>query len=149
MKLASSAPNSLVLGFKVSLAGEVRELAERSEVTIAIFEIIYEISDFLKKKIAELDPPVFEKKIMGKAKILKLFSAKGKGQIIGGRVLEGILKKGAEFYVLRRGNKIGQGRFENLQSGRADTSKIEEGEFGALISSKIAVLAGDELENFE
>ena len=149
VKLASSAPNSLVLGFKVSLAGEIRELAERSEVTIAIFEIIYEISDFLKKKIAELDPPVFEKKIMGKAKILKLFKSSGKNQVIGGRVSEGVLKKGAEFYVLRRGNKIGQGRFENLQSGRADTSKIEEGEFGALISSKIAVLAGDELENFE
>lgn len=149
VKLASSAANSLVLGFKVSLAGEVRELGERLGVQIAIFEIIYEISDFIKEKIAKLVPPILEKKIVGRAKILKLFKSSGKNQVIGGRVSEGVLKKGAEFYVVRRGNKIGEGKFENLQSGRADTNKIEEGEFGALINSKVAVLAGDELENFE
>jgi len=149
VKLASSASNSLVLGFKVSLAGEVRELGERLGVQIAIFEIIYEISDFIKEKIAKLAPPVLENKIVGRAKVLKLFKSSGKNQVIGGRVLDGVLKKGTGFYVLRRGNKIGEGKFENLQSGRADANKIEEGEFGALISSKIAVFVGDELENFE
>lgn len=150
VKLASSAPNSLILGFKVSLAGEVRDLGERLGVTMAIFEIIYEIPDFIKGKIAKLAPPVLEKTIVGRAKILKIFSAKGgKNQVIGGRVSEGALKRGAGFYVLRRGNKIGEGKFENLQSGRVDAPEVAGGEFGALISSKIAVLAGDELENFE
>ncbi len=149
VKLASSASNSLVLGFKVSLAGEVRELGERLGVTIAIFEIIYEISDFIKEKIVKLAPPMLENKIVGRAKVLKIFKDSGKNQVIGGRVLEGFLKKGTGFYVLRRGNKIGEGKFENLQSGRADAHKIEEGEFGALVNSKVAILTGDELENFE
>ncbi|OGF64303.1 hypothetical protein A2661_01015 [Candidatus Giovannonibacteria bacterium RIFCSPHIGHO2_01_FULL_45_24] len=147
IKLASSAANPLILAFKVALSSNLRELALRLGVEVASFEIVYELADFLKKKIEALSPKEEITKILGHAKILKIFRADGKTQIIGGKVQEGLIRRGAEFGVFRREKKIGDGKIENLQEGRVNVSEIEAGkEFGALASSKISIAEGDELE---
>ena len=151
VKLASSAKNPLVIGFKVSTSQATKDLAERLGVEVRIFDIIYEIGDFLKEKIDILAPKEAESKVFGSAKILKIFSAKGKtsAQIIGGKVLEGFLEKGAPFNLSRRNNPIGEGKIENLQSGKINVGKVEAGsEFGAQVACKVAIAEGDTLEVF-
>ncbi|QQG42792.1 MAG: GTP-binding protein [Candidatus Giovannonibacteria bacterium] len=147
IKLASTAANSLILAFKVGLSSTLRELALRLGVEVAQFEIIYELADFLKKKTEALLPKEEINKILGHARVLKIFKADGKTQIIGGKVQDGLIRRGAEFSVFRREKKIGEGKIENLQEGRVNASEVEAGkEFGALASSKISIAEGDILE---
>lgn len=148
VKTASASPTPLILAFRAAARPAAKELAEKMGVEILEFKIIYEIADFLKKKFLELAPPESAQKILGRAKILKIFPPKAvKGQVVGGKVFEGVLKRGAAFNLLRRENKIGEGKVDNLQSGRINAAEVSEGsEFGALISSKITAAAGDILE---
>ncbi len=149
VKLASSGKAGLIIAFRVGIKSGVIDLAERNGVEIKKFDIIYEITDFLKEKIESILPPIRTKEIIGKVKILKIFGGEAKNQIIGGRVLEGILKKGARFSIVRRSTVIGEGKIENVQSGRVTVSEIEKNkEFGALTNSSINIAEGDGLEVF-
>lgn len=152
VKMAASAANPLIIAFKVRVSASTRELAGRMNVEIAGFEIIYEVADFLKKKIISLLPKETKGAVLGRAKLLKIFPAKSsiKGQIVGGKVSEGILKRGTAFNLLRRGKKIGEGKIENLQQGRLNVSEVaSENEFGALVSAKITMAEGDIIEMYE
>jgi len=153
IKMAASSALPLAVAFKVEISAATRELARRMGVEIAEFEIIYDVADFLKKKIEAILPKEENKILLGRAKILKIFHAKAatapRGQIIGGKVSEGVLKKGAVFDVLRRNKKIGEGKIENLQQGKINIPEVPAGgEFGALANSKISIAEGDELETF-
>ena len=76
--------------------------------------------------------------------MLKLFgTAKGK-QVIGGRVISGIIRRGAMIKIVRRDTEIGQGKIRELQQSKIATDSISEGsEFGAMIESKIEIVPGD------
>ncbi len=149
VKLVGSMKNSVIIGFRVGVRSSVGDLAERTGVEIKKFDIIYEISDFLKVKIESVLPPVINKEIIGKARILKIFGGEAKNQIIGGKVLEGIVKRGAKFLILRRSNQIGEGRVESLQSGRISITEVGSGkEFGAMTNSSINIAEVDTLEVF-
>lgn len=150
VKLASSGENPFIIGFKVGVHLSAKEWAERLKVEIAVFEIIYELADFLKEKVEKLRPKETLKKVLGKAQIIKIFPSQGKNQIAGGKVLEGLLKRGAGFNLLRRDRKIGEGKIENLQTRKLDALEVEAGnEFGAMISSKMSVAQGDIIEVFD
>lgn len=151
IKLAGSSKNPLVVAFRVKVPVSSRDLGDKIGVNIWSFNIIYDVYDFLKSKIEKILPPEKVIKILGKAKILKIFPSpgggRGKGQIIGGKVLDGFLEKEAKFFVLRRSSKIGEGKIENLQVGKIDAQKAEIGrEFGAKSVSSIEIVSGDELE---
>src|SRR3989344_5677042 len=153
IKMAASSALPLAIAFKAGVSASARELARRMGVEISEFEIIYDGTDFLKKKIEAALPKEENKILSGRAKILKIFPAKAapalRGQIIGGKVSEGVLKKGSAFGVLRRNKKIGEGKIENLQQGKMNIPEVPAGgEFGALANSKISIAEGDELETF-
>ena len=119
-------------------------------MTLSKFDIIYEVADYLKKKIEELLPPEKNRVHIGRAKILKIFKGDARTQVLGGRVTEGKVRKGAKFEVLRRNNVIGEGTIENLQSGKLTASEVEEThEFGALTNTSITIASDDVLEIFE
>lgn len=151
IKFAASSENPLIFGFKVSISQAAKELAERFKVEFVVFQIIYEILDFLKKKIETLAPSEAQMKIAGKAKILKIFPAKvGKNQVVGGKVSDGTVRRGARFNLLRRDRKMAEGKIENLQSGRINVAEVAAGsEFGALASSKFTIATGDIIECLE
>ena len=153
IKMAASSALPLAIAFKAGVSAPVRELARRMGVEIAEFEIIYDVADFLKKKIEAAIPKEENKILSGRAKILRIFPAKAvaapRGQIIGGKVSEGVLKKGSAFAILRRNKKIGEGKIENLQQGKINVPEVPAGgEFGALAGGKISIAEGDELEIF-
>ena len=74
VKLASSAKNPMIVAFKTGVSQDARDLAERAGVPITGFQIIYEIAQFVKEKMTAILPAETEKTILGKAKILKIFS---------------------------------------------------------------------------
>jgi len=154
IKLVGSSKNPLVIAFRVKISSSTKNLAEKVGVGVWSFDVIYDIYDFLKEKIEDTLPAETTKKILGKAKILKIFpppaGGRGKSQIIGGKVLEGAIEKGSNFSILRRANKVGDGKIDNLQIGKIDFQKTEAGrEFGAKTVSSTEIVSGDELEVFK
>lgn len=149
VKMASSSKNPLIVAFKVKIKPETKELAEKFGIKISKFDIIYEVYDSVKIEIENIIPPEVKISVTGKAKIIKIFGESGKSQIVGGKVTEGTIQKGSRFSLVRRANKIGEGKMENLQIGKINADKVEKGsEFGAKAVSSIAIAPGDELEVF-
>ncbi len=146
IKMAISGKAS-VIGFNVSADKNASALAMRDGIEVKIFSIIYELTDWVKNKCAELAPKTQTEVITGKAKILKVFSQNRDKQVLGGKVEEGEIKTGMLAKIFRREAQIGEGRVRELQSQRQKTGLVTEGqEFGTMVESKIEIVPGDRLE---
>lgn len=85
--------------------------------------------------------------ILGRAKLLKVFSSRKDEHLIGAEVLDGALHKKGSVHIMRRGALVGKGKITTLQSNRQTVEKVEtEGQFGAQLESEIEPMQGDVLE---
>lgn len=149
VKSASVSDNALIVGFHTSVDTAARELADRLEITVGTFDIIYDLAEWLDAEIKRRTPKVKEQQRTGLAKVLKVFSVVKHKQIIGGTVSEGKLALKSKVNVLRRGERVAEGVVTSLQQGKSAAQRIEEGsEFGAQVESKVTIAEGDELEAF-
>ena len=146
VKSALATTGAIILGFNTKVDPPTAALAERSGVVILSFSIIYELTDKVKELLSLREPKIEVEEIASTAKVLKLFGvAKGK-QVVGGRVLSGLLKRGALIKIIRREAEIGQGKVRELQQSKMAIDSASEGtEFGAMIESKIEIAPGDTL----
>ena len=146
IKSALATTGATIIGFNTKIDSQAAALAERSNITILSFNIIYELTDKIKVLLSEREPKVEVEEISGTAKILKIFSATKGKQVIGGRVLSGTLKQGNLVKIKRREIDIGQGKIKELQQSKIATNSVSEGvEFGTMIESKIDIAPGDVL----
>lgn len=147
VKLAISTPGTVVFGFHTKTDSSAASLAERSAVSITLFDIIYELTDRVSTLLTEREPRIEVEEISGSAKVLKLFStAKGK-QVLGARVLSGKIALGNNLKIIRRESEIGRAKVRELQQAKIAAQEVLEGaEFGAMIESKLEIAPGDILE---
>ncbi len=149
IKLAAATRNTFVVGFRVKLAPTLKELAERSGVTVVTGNIIYELLDSVRSMVLALAPAELRRVDMGTAKILALFKAERAKQIVGGRVETGKIAKGARFDLIRNGLVIGAGKILELQSQRKATDEVPAGqEFGISTETEVSIAPGDTLTLF-
>lgn len=147
VKAAIANMGAVILGFNTKVDAPALSLAERSDIKVLPFSIIYELTDKVSELLAEREPKVETEKIMGTAKVLKLFSAAKGKQVLGGRVVSGSFARGALVRIIRREAVIGQGRVRELQQAKAAVDSVSEGsEFGAMIESKMEAAPGDMLQ---
>ena len=124
-------------------------MAEKRGITIAHFDIIYKMTEWLEGEMETRRLRVETAETTGKAKIIKAFSRTKERQILGGKVLEGNMSLHSTVKILRRDFEIGSGKIVNLEKNKVKTSQVEEGsEFGMMIESKIEIVAGDVVESF-
>jgi translation initiation factor IF-2 len=154
VKLVGPTKNSdqkggIIIGFNVKVDSTARDLAERTGVEIAQFEIIYKLTEWLTEQIEKRHPREETEVQTGRARVLKVFSqAKGK-VVLGGRVEEGALELNAEVKFMRRDLEIGRGKIVSLQTQKQDVKKVESGsEFGAMIKTDADPAQNDHLEAF-
>lgn len=140
---------AFVVAFHTSVPSSMRELADRSNVTIESFDIIYDLVKRVEDIVKERAPRVKEEATLGEAKVLKSFSVSGVKQVLGASFLSGSLSVGSQVRVMRRGVELGRGRLTNLQQARSDVKEIHtEGEFGLQIEARAEALPGDVLSTF-
>lgn len=150
IKLAGAASRTIVLGFGVKVEKTGQDLAEKLGITVVTFDIIYKMSEWFAEEIKKRSPKVETEEIIGKAKILKIFSAAKNKQIVGGEVMEGEIAKEKTARLIRRGNVLGKCRLQELQKEKTSVSKVEAGnQFGALVKCDTEAAGGDILEVFE
>lgn len=150
IRTASADKNTIIIGFNSEMDPRARDLNEKEGLLVMTFSIIYKISDFLKEEIEKRKPRIEVAETTGKAKIIKIFSATKDKQVIGGKVIEGILLADTTVKILRRDFEIGQGKIVELQQNKLKSKSVNEGdEFGMQIESKTEIAAGDVIEAYK
>ena len=145
----SATPGAIIVGFNVKIERQAKDLAERLNVEIDTFSIIYELSDWLNTALKNRTPKKEEKIETGSAKILKHFSTQKYTHVLGGRAEEGVIKLNQRVRILRRDIEIGTGVVKNLQQYKSDVERVEEGEFGMQLETRAEIAPGDYLKPFD
>ncbi len=138
------AGGATIIAFHVGIESSARDLAERMNVPIESFTIIYDLETRVQELLNAKPPKITIEKLTGEVKILKIFNTSSGKQVIGARLDSGEIKVGDLVHFNRRGLDIGNGKVANLQQMRSDVKEIRtEGEFGAQIETKADIAAGD------
>jgi translation initiation factor IF-2 len=137
---------AVILGFNVELTPVAKRLAETSGVTIKIFKIIYELVEEVKKIVIDMLPPEIVRTDHGKVNVLAIFKTGKHDMIVGGRVSEGKIIKGALVEISRNGEIVGKGKIDGLQQNKAVTTEVGKGnECGIVFEGNTRIKEGDTL----
>ncbi|MEK7462698.1 MAG: translation initiation factor IF-2 [Patescibacteria group bacterium] len=145
----SATSDAIIVGFNVKVERQAKDLADRLQVEIDTFSIIYELSDWLNTALKNRTPKKEEKIESGAVKILKHFSTQKYTHVLGGRVEEGVIKINQRVHILRRDVEIGTGIVKNLQQYKSDVQQVNEGEFGMQVETRAEVAQGDILKPYD
>lgn len=151
VKMAKSA-NAIIFGFRVKKMPQIESIIERDDVKVLIFDVIYELIEKTRKVMEMAITPRIERVDLGKAKVLALFFHEKSHQILGCKVLEGEIKRGAELEIMRidpeteEEEQVGKGKVKGIKRGTKETEKIGQGEeCGISYEGDVKVEEGDVL----
>ncbi len=137
---------AIILGFRVKEDPAVRNIITREKVRIMKFDVIYDLIEELKKIMEKIIRPEKVRVDWGKIKVLVHFWGKNNRQIVGGRVIEGKVKRGSLIEILRNEEVIGKGKMVNLQKNKKDIEEAPRGEeVGILYEGEGKIKKGDVL----
>jgi translation initiation factor IF-2 len=147
--LLASASGAIIIAFGVRPERKAAELAQQENVDIRTHNIIYEVSDEIKKAMEGLLEPVVQETYLGRAEVRNTFRVKGAGTVAGCYVLDGIMKRDAQVRVVRDGAVIYTSKLSSLKRFKDDASEVRTGfECGLGIANFNDVKIGDILECF-
>ena len=145
--LMAAASKAIIIGFHAEANHNVKKLAERENVEILRYEIIYQIVDELKKLLTGLIEPEIVEITLGKLDIKGVFLTKKKEMIIGGKVTEGKIEKKSKFKLLRKGEEVGRGEIQELKLVDKAVNEVEKDkECGLKVNTSNPIQIGDILE---
>lgn len=148
MNLAKTT-DARVIGFRVKSDQTAKALALRDKIRIMNFEIIYDLAEGVRKMMEAKVSPDIIRKDLGKLRILEVFLTEKNRHVIGGRVLEGEIEKGAQAEVFRGEDLLGKGRIINIQRNKKDADKVKKGdECGLLLEADFKMGKEDILKAF-
>jgi translation initiation factor IF-2 len=146
----AEAAEAEIIGFNVKVPPHIEQVQRERGVKINTFSIIYELIDYVKKEMEQITPKEYERKDLGKLKVLAVFKTEKDSQVIGGRVLEGEARKNVALDVVREKEVVANGTVERLQSGKEDVNTVEEGqECGIQYKGDPVIQEGDILQFYE
>lgn len=144
------ASGGTIIAFNVATDAIASELAERDNVAVLPFSIIYELSAKVKELLEASVPKVAGEIELGRAMVLKTFSSGAKKQVLGARHISGVLTVNDRVKILRKDEELARGSIKNLQQARADVKEIKtEGDFGTEIECRENAAYGDILVAFK
>ena len=145
IKLAKDS-NALILGFRVKKTPIAKKLLLKDSMDVKVinFEIIYELVEAVRKFMEKSLSLETVRTNYGKMEVLVTFWGKKKRQIIGGKIVEGMIKKGTLIEVTRDDEVIDHGRMINLQRKKKDIEQASTGErIGILYEGDKKIEEGD------
>lgn len=143
----ANTPPALVVGFNVGIDSVAEAVARERGVTVEFYNIIYKMTEMLAERLAKAKPKEDVIDVLGRAKVMMLFSSQRLDHVVGAKVLEGVLVKNGMVRVLRRGDILGNGTIINIQANKQNVDKIDaDRECGTHIEAHFEIVAGDILE---
>ncbi len=123
----ASASNAIIIGFNVKVDAVAKATAERENVDIQLYDVIYQAIDDVERHIKGMEAPVYEEKILGHAEVRQIFKASAIGNIAGAYVLDGIFKKNCKIRIRRGSDQIYEGKLASLKRFKDDVKEVKEG----------------------
>jgi translation initiation factor IF-2 len=140
----------LVVGFNVGVLPKMGELAKERQVEVRLYNVIYEVTEGLKRTALSLLPVEEKEEITGRAKVIALFPGGRKSVILGCEVLEGSLGVGRKFRLISTPGTVYTGAVESLHIGKDAVKEAKKGQQAGLkISGFTRAKIGDIVECFE
>jgi len=148
IKLAKSA-KAAVVGFRVKVNPGAKSLALREKIKIRTFDIIYELAQAVRLALEKMITPEVSRVELGKVRISVIFLTEKNRQILGGKVMEGMIRKGASVEVYRNDENIGKGKIVGLQRNKKEIDEVAKGtECGMLYEGNVRIAEKDILVAF-
>ncbi len=140
--LLASTTGSIILGFNIKVSSSVAKLAEGEEVIIKSHKIIYELLEYIEKKVLKLMEPSIDEDELGTATVLKVFDING-DHIAGSSIQTGLFEVGNTIH-LKRGDVVKDARVRSIRIGKDEVKKVEAGkECGIFLSPNLDVREKD------
>jgi translation initiation factor IF-2 len=144
------AAGAIIIGFNVRPAGKASALAQKENIQIRHYTIIYNVVDEVKAAMEGLLAPTMVEKNIGKAEIRQVFKTSKAGAVAGCMVIEGVIKRAAGARLLRDGAAIWTGKIGGLKRFKDDAKDVKEGfECGISLEGYSEFKEGDVIEAFE
>jgi len=124
----AKASNAIVIAFNVKPTKEAKNLAEKEKIKISSFNIIYEVLDYIRKKMSGLLTPEIKEEIIGSAEILEIFKVSSVGKVAGLKVIKGEILGGSNARILRDGGIIYTGKIETIFKEKNQVKQVSEGQ---------------------
>jgi len=125
--LMASAAQGLIIGFNVASSPQVDKSAEKMNVTIKNYRVIYHLTEEIASLLSGMLDPELREVHLGDFEVMQMFFSSRKYMIIGGRVLKGKLYAKADVRVIRGDKLVGEGKIDSLQKGTETVQEIGEG----------------------
>lgn len=122
----ASASNAIIIGFNVRPDASAKSIAERENVDIKLYRVIYQAIADVEAAMKGMLDPVYEEKVIGHAEIRQLFKASGVGMIAGSYVLDGSIQRGCKVRISREGEQIFEGNLASLKRFKDDVKEVKE-----------------------
>jgi translation initiation factor IF-2 len=148
--LLASTSGAIIIGFNVRPNPKTKELADRENVDIRFYDIIYKLAEEIKSAMEGLLAPVEKEVALGQADVRETFSVPKVGTIAGCHVSDGKITRSARVRLLRDGVVVFTGRISSLKRFKDDAREVLKGyECGIGIENFNDVKVGDAIEAFE
>jgi len=125
--MLASASDAIIIGFNVRPAGNARQLADKEEIDIRNYSIIYDAIDDLKDAMEGMLSPEMKEEITGTAEIREIFKISKVGSIAGCMVLDGKISRNSRIRVIREGVVVFTGELVALKRFKDDVKEVSKG----------------------
>ena len=148
--LLAAASHAIIVGFQVRPSAAARKLAEKEEIEIRLYSIIYDAINDIKDAIEGMLEPVMKEEIVASVEVLEIFKISKVGTVAGCIVREGKLQRNTPIRVIRDGIVIYTGKLGSLKRFKDDVKEVAAGQdCGLNIESFNDIRVGDIVEGYE
>ena len=148
--LLASASDAIVIGFQVRPSVGAKKIAEKEEIDIRLYSVIYKAIEEVKEAMEGMLSPEFKEEIVGTAEIRETFKITKFGTIAGCYVTEGKINRNHNVRIIREGIVIYSGELGSLKRFKDDVKEVKNGyECGLNIAKYNDIKVGDIVEAYE
>ena len=145
----AAASGAIVIGFNVKADGAALRQAQKEGVDIRYYEVIYNLIEDIEAALTGMLEPTYHEVVEGHAEVIQIFKA-GKNTVIAGcRITDGKITRSAQARILRKNEKVYDGKISSLRRGKDDVREVATGyECGIVLDDFTAFEIGDIIEAF-
>ncbi|PWI29515.1 translation initiation factor IF-2 [Flavobacteriaceae bacterium LYZ1037] len=147
--LLATASDAIIIGFNVRPMGNARQIADKEEIDIRMYSIIYDAINDLKDAMEGMLSPELKEEITGTAEIREIFKVSKIGSIAGCMVLSGKIFRNSGIRLIRDGVVVFTGELSSLKRFKDDVKEVSKGyDCGMQIKNYNDIKEGDIIEAY-
>ena len=147
--MLASASNAIIVGFNVRPDSKAAQLAERDQIDIRLYRVIYDAIEEIQAAMKGMLAPKFKEVILGHVQVRQTFKVSGVGTIAGSYVTDGKIQRNAQIRLLRDNIVIHEGKIDSLKRFKDDAREVAQGyECGIGIENYNDIKENDVIECF-